>query len=60
MNPRHITGVADTIAEVLRTPEEVRATRMRSLQRAVREGDVHRWTSTFLGDLLAAGSRVPV
>jgi len=55
VNPRHITGVADTIAEVLRTPEEERADRMRSLQRAVRDGDVHRWTSSFLGDLLAAG-----
>ena len=54
VNPRHITGVADTIAEVLRTPEEERAARMLSLQRAVREGDVHRWTASFLRDLLAA------
>lgn len=55
VNPRHITGVADTIAEVLRTPEEVRANRMEALRCAVREGDVHRWTSRFLADLLGAG-----
>jgi trehalose 6-phosphate synthase/phosphatase len=55
VNPRHISGVADTIAEVLRTPEEERASRMQSLLRAVRSGNVHRWTRTFLADLLAPG-----
>ena len=52
VNPRHLNGVADMIAEVLRTPEEERRSRMRSLQRAVREGNVHRWTRSFLAALV--------
>lgn len=52
VNPRHLTGVADTIAEVLRTPEEERAARMKSLLRVVREGNVHCWTRNFLASLV--------
>ena len=53
VNPRHVTGVADTIAEVLDAPVDELRARMATMRRAVAEGNVHRWTQTFLSALLA-------
>ena len=52
VNPRHARGVADTLAEVLQTPAEALRARMERMREAVREGNVHRWTSSFLAAAL--------
>ena len=55
VNPRHLSGIADTIAEILlNTPESVRAARMAALRRDVRAGDVRQWMEGFLRQAVAA------
>ncbi len=53
VNPRHVRGMADRLAEVLDSPEEERKRRMRALRDRVRAGDVHVWTESFLRRALA-------
>ena len=54
VNPRHLTGVADTIAEALESSPEERRRRMESLREQVRRGNVHRWLESYLDALLEA------
>ena len=53
VNPRHLTEVADTIADILATAPEERRARMLRVAGAVREGNVHRWMNDFLAAAVA-------
>ena len=60
VNPHDIDRLKDTIERAARVasadPAEMRR-RMRSMRRRVREHDVARWASTFLGELQAVAPR---
>jgi len=58
VNPYDVEGVAAAIDRALRMPAPEQQLRMAELRRRVSEHDVHRWSSSFLGDL-ARGPALP-
>ncbi|RJK92774.1 alpha,alpha-trehalose-phosphate synthase (UDP-forming) [Vallicoccus soli] len=55
INPHDIQGVKDTIVRAVESGEREQRRRMRTMRKRVREHDVSRWASDFLGALDAAG-----
>jgi alpha,alpha-trehalose-phosphate synthase [UDP-forming] len=51
VNPHDIDGLKDTVERAVRADPAERRRRMRSLRRRVRDHDVARWASDFLGEL---------
>jgi trehalose 6-phosphate synthase/phosphatase len=56
VNPYDIEGTAEALHQALTMPEEERRTRMAVLRERVMGHDVHRWASSFLGQLERSGS----
>ncbi|MDF1490187.1 alpha,alpha-trehalose-phosphate synthase (UDP-forming) [Tessaracoccus caeni] len=51
VNPYDLDGMKDMVMHAVGAPYRERASRMRSLQRQIRNNPIEKWANTFLGDL---------